>query len=87
MGKGLKVYRKKGQWGYWYSATRSDGHSINVVFDKDLEVPDLQAFEIFEVVGNLKEKTVEKGDVTYENYTYYVSKCRFEKIQGEELPL
>lgn len=83
----LKVYRKDGKWGYWYSATRSDGKSINVCFDKDLEVPDLKAFEIRNVVGTLKQKTVTVKDETYENYTYYVSSCEFSKITGGELPL
>lgn len=83
----LRVYRKDGKWGYWYSATRSDGKSINVVFDKDLEVPDLKAFEISEVVGTLKLKVVEKDNETYENYTYYISSCTFSKIVGGELPL
>lgn len=83
----LKCYRKDGKYGYWYSATRSDGKSINVKFDKDLQVPDLPAFEISAVIGTLKMKTVEKDGETYENYTYYVSKCDFSKIQGSELPL
>lgn len=83
----LKVYRKEGKWGYWYSATRSDGKSINVCFDKDLEVPDLKAFEIRNVVGALKQKTVIVKDETYENYTYFVSGCDFAKITGSELPL
>ena len=83
----LKVYRKDGKWVYWYSATRSDGKHISVVFDKDLEVPDLKAFEISKVVGTLKQRTVEQGGEVYENYTYYVSTCDFKKIVGEELPL
>ena len=83
----LRVYRKDGKWGYWYSATRSDGKSINVVFDKDLEVPDLKAFEISEVAGTLKLRVVEKDNETYENYTYYISSCTFSKIIGGELPL
>lgn len=85
--KSLKVYRKDGKWGYWYSATRSDGKHISVIFDKDLEVPDMQAFEISHVVGTLKQKTVEKDNTIYENYTYYVSTCDFAKIVGDELPL
>lgn len=83
----LRVYRKDGKWGYWYSATRSDGKSINVVFDKDLEVPDLKAFEISEVTGTLKQKVVEKDKEVYENYTYFISGCTFSKIVGGELPL
>lgn len=83
----LRVYRKDGKWGYWYSATRSDGNSVNVCFDKDLQVPDLKAFEILNVVGTLKQKTVVKDNETYENYTYYVSKCDFRKIEGDVLPL
>lgn len=83
----LRCYRKDGKYGYWYSATRSDGKSINVKFDKDLEVPDLPAFEISAVVGTLKMKTVDISGTTYDNYTYYVSKCTFSKIQGSELPL
>lgn len=83
----LRCYRKEGKYGYWYSATRSDGKSINVKFDKDLEVLDLPAFEISKVVGTLKMKVVEKDGETYENYTYYVSACDFSKIQGGDLPL
>lgn len=83
----LRCYRKEGKWGFWYSATRTDGKSINVCFDKDLEVPDLKAFEISNVVGTLKQKIVEKDNETYENYTYYVTSCDFAKIAGDVLPL
>ena len=83
----LRVYRKEGKWGDWYSATRSDGKSINVCFDSDLSVPDLKAFEITNVVGTLKKKLVERNDEVYENYTYYVNSCEFRKIQGETMPL
>lgn len=89
----LRVYRKESAFAksggnkYWYSATRSDGCSVNVKFDNDIDVPDLPAFEITDVVGTLKHKTVEKGGETYENYTYYVSSCACRKIEGDDLPL
>ena len=88
----LKVYKKKSTFkgaksdDVWYSATRSDGNSISVVFKCDVET-DSSAFEITDVVGTFKEKTVIKDNETYRNFTYYVTSCTFREIQGESLPL
>ena len=89
----LTVYQKdskykdeNGNIKHWYSATLSDGRSCNVVFR--CEVPTKsKAFQIFNVVGQAKNKTVEKDGQTYNNVTYYVSTCEFQEIKGEPLPL
>lgn len=88
----LKVYKKKSTFkgakdtDVWYSATRSDGNSISVVFKCPIET-DSQAFEISDVVGSMKQKEVIKDGETYKNFTYYVSSCTFSEIKGEPLPL
>lgn len=88
----LRVYRKKSTFkgakdtDFWYSATRSDGNSVSVIFKCPIET-DSVAFEISNVVGTLKQKTVTKGEDTYTNFTYYVSSCDFNEIKGEPLPL
>ena len=88
----LRVYRKKSTFkgatdtDFWYSATRSDGNSVICVFKCPIET-ESAAFEISDVVGNLKQKTVISGGETYINYTYYITSCKFHEIPGEELPL
>lgn len=88
----LRVYKKKSTFkgakdtDVWYSATRSDGSSVSVVFKCQIETDSL-AFEITDVVGTMKRKETIKDGETYINYTYYVSSCNFREIVGEELPL
>lgn len=88
----LRVYKKKSTFkgakdtDVWYSATRSDGNSVSVVFKCPIKT-DSQAFEISNVVGTMKKKEVIKEGETYTNFTYYVSSCDFSEIVGEELPL
>ena len=88
----LRVYKKKSTFkgakdtDYWYSATRSDGNSVSVVFKCAVET-DSQAFEISDVIGTMKQKEVIKDGETYKNFTYYVSSCTFSEIKGEPLPL
>lgn len=85
----LRVYRKESKFKeqkYWYSATRSDGASVVCIFK--CEVPtDSVAFEISNVVGNLKRSEVVKDGETYINYRYYINSCEFSEIEGEELPI
>ena len=85
----LKVYRKKGEWGYWYSATTSGGKRLNIKFDEELQsqIPDLPAFAISEVMGSAKERLVESEEGIFSVTTYYVTSCKFSKIKGEALPL
>lgn len=85
----LRVYRKKGDWGYWYSATTSGGKRLNVKFDKEIEeqIPDLPAFAISEVMGTAKERIVETEEGTFAVTNYYVTSCKFSKIKGDVLPL
>ena len=89
----LRVYRKKSTFkgategDFWYSATRSDGCSVICKFK--CEVPENigSAFEIYNIVGNMKRKEVNvKGEV-YINYTYYINECEFSEIEGEPLPI
>lgn len=86
------VYKKKSTFkgatdtDFWYSATRSDGASVMCKFKCDIPT-DSMAFEITNVVGNLKKREVVKDGETYINYTYYINSCDFSEIQGEELPL
>lgn len=88
----LRVYKKKSTFkgakdtDVWYSATRSDGNSISVVFKCPITI-DSQAFEISDVVGTMKKKEVIKDGESYTNFTYYVSSCTFSEIKGEPLPL
>ena len=88
----LRVYKRKSTFkgakdtDVWYSATRSDGNSVSVVFKCPITT-DSQAFEISNVVGTMKKKEVIKDGETYINFTYYVSSCEFSEIVGEELPL
>lgn len=90
--KKLVVYKRKAQYKgakpdeVWYSATRSDGNSVSVVFKCAVET-ESAAFEISDVVGTMKKRVVEKNNETYTNYTYYVTSCKFNEIEGEELPL
>lgn len=88
----LRVYRKKSTFkgatdtDYWYSATRSDGASVICKFKCPIE-SESGAFEISNIIGNLKRsEAVVKGE-TYINYTYYIISCQFHEIDGEELPL
>lgn len=88
----LRVYRKKctfkgaAENDFWYSATRSDGSSVSLKFKCPIET-DSAAFEITDVVGTMKMKTVISGGETYNNYTYYITQCTFLEIEGEPLPL
>lgn len=88
----LTVYKKKSTFkgakdtDFWYSATRSDGSSVSVVFKCPIETESV-AFEISNVVGTMKKKEVIKDGETYINFTYYVTSCDFGEIVGEELPL
>lgn len=88
----LTVYKRKAQFkgakpdDIWFSATRSDGNSVSVVFKCAVET-DSVAFEISNVVGTMKKRVTEKNGETYTNFTYYVTSCDFSEIVGEELPL
>lgn len=88
----LRVYEKQSTFkgakdtDKWYSATRSDGSSVSVVFKCPVET-ESKAFEIFNIKGNAKQKTVVKDGETYNNFTYYVQSCNFREIPAEDLPL
>lgn len=88
----LTVYKKKctykgaGENDFYYSATRSDGNSVICKFKCPIET-ESAAFEISEVVGNLKKREVEVKGETYTNYTYYINSCKFSEIEGQPLPL
>ena len=88
----LTVYKKKSTFkgakdtDFWYSATRSDGNAVNLVFKCPVTTESM-AFEVSNVVGTLKRKVIEKSGTTYINYTYYITSCDFSEIVGEELPL
>ena len=90
--KKMRVYRKKCTFkgatekDFWYSASRSDGSSVSLKFKCPIET-DSAAFEISDVVGTMKMKTVVSGGETYTNYTYYITQCTFSEIEGEPLPL
>jgi len=88
----MRVYRKKSTFkgatdtDFWYSGTRSDGHSVICNFK--CEIPTQSgAFEICNIVGNLKSKEATVKGETYTNYTYYIQSCDFSEIEGEDLPL
>lgn len=90
----LRVYEREsdykdddGNKKKWYSATRSTGESVNVVFKNEIPEHIGKAFEISNVMGNLKRKEVTKKGETYTNFTYYVSSCDFSEIPSEILPL
>ena len=89
----LRVYRKKSTFkgatesDFWYSATRSDGCSVICKFKCQVPENIGSAFEIYDIVGNMKRKEVNvKGEV-YINYTYYINECKFAEIEGEPLPI
>lgn len=88
----LTVYRKKSTFkgatdkDFWYSATRSDGCSVKCIFKCAIPT-ESAAFVISNVVGTMKVKTVEKNDVLYSNFTYYITSAEFHEIEGTELPL
>ena len=86
----MKVYKKQSTFkgatdkDVWYSATRSDGKSVSCVFK--CEVPtDSKAFEIGNIKGNVKQKTVTVKGEEYTNLTYYINSCDFFEIAGEDL--
>ena len=93
--KVLRVYRKKstfkgaGENDFFYSATREDGNSVMCKFNCDIpeSFKKLGAFEIFDIVGNAKSKTVIVKGETYTNFTYYINKCQFREIPSEALPV
>lgn len=88
----LRVYRKKSTFkgatenDFWYSATRSDGASVILKFKCPIET-DSAAFEVSDVIGTMSYECVDYKDETYDNYTYYVTSCKFHEIIGEPLPL
>lgn len=88
----LRVYKRKSTFkgakdtDFWFSATRSDGNSVSVVFKCPIQTESM-AFEISNVIGTLKQKEVVKDGETYKNFTYYITSCDFNEIVGEELPL
>lgn len=88
--KKLRVYRKQStfkgatQNDFWYSATRSDGVSVNCVFKCDIPT-DSGAFEIAYIKGNMKEKKVIVKGEEYTNVTYYITSCEFYEIEGVDL--
>lgn len=88
----LRVYKKKSKFkgatesDFWYSATRSDGHSIICKFKCEIPTESM-AFEISNIVGNYKKKEVVVQGESYTNYIYYINSCDFWEIEGEELPL
>ena len=88
--KKLRVYRKKSTFkgatpdDVWYSATRSDGSSVNCVFKCDIPT-DSAAFDIAYIKGGKKEKKVIVKGEEYTNVTYYITSCEFYEIEGEDL--
>lgn len=91
----ITVYRKKSTFkgatenDFWYSGTRADGHSVILKFKFPLPegFADSSAFIVSNIIGNYKKaETVVKGE-TYTNFTYYITDCDFEEIEGEPLPL
>lgn len=89
----LTVYQKdskykdeNGKLKKWYSATLSSGDSCNIIFKCAVPI-ESKAFRIKNVIGQSKNKVVEKDGQTYNNKTYYVSSCDFEEMPTEELPL
>ena len=86
---------------FWYSATLSNETSlklsegkqekISVIckFGGNVKVPDLQAFEISNVIGTLKHKPLndDDGNLLFDNYIYYITSCDCNEIKGEPLPL
>lgn len=88
----LTVYKKKSTFkgaaddAYWYSATRSDGCSVNCVFKCPIPENLQSAFCISDIKGNFKHKVVEHKGETYDNYTYYITSCTFSDIPSVDLP-
>lgn len=86
---------------FWYSATLSKDASlklsngtdekISVIckFSTNVQVPDLMAFEISNVIGTVKHKPLkdDDGNIVYNNYNYYITSCDCNEIKGEPLPL
>lgn len=88
----MKVYRKRSTFkgatenDFWYSGTRSDG--LSVICNFKCEIPTKSAaFEITNIVGNVKSKTETVKGIEYTNLTYYINSCDFSEIKGEPLPL
>ena len=75
------MYRKKSTFkgakeeDFWYSATRSDGSAVSCVF-KCPVTTESKAFEISNVIGNLKRKEVFKTEI--------LNRFRFPEISGEK---
>lgn len=86
----MKVYRKtvkiNGREVTVYSATRSDNSSVSLIFKCPITTESV-AFEISNVIGNLKLRRNTKDGIDYTNYTYYITSCDFAEIKGEPLPL
>lgn len=88
----MRVYRKKSTFkgatetDFWYSATRSDGLSVICSFKCPIETTSA-AFEISNIVGNVKTKVETVKGIEYTNLTYYIQSCDFSEIEGEELPI
>lgn len=92
--KTLRVYRKKSTFKdaatpYWYSATNSSGKSVICKFKCAIPdaIKDEAAFEIYDILGGSKVKTVEVKGETYENLTYYIESCKFRKVPAVALPI
>lgn len=89
----MKVYRKKSTFkgakenDYYYSGTTSNGKNVILKFNMNLPdgFKDASAFEVCDIMGTSKKKTVEKDDKTYTNYIYYVKDCKFKEIDPEPL--
>lgn len=94
-GARLRIYKKKSTFkgatdkDFWYSGTTSGGNSVICVFKCDIpdDFIDEKAFEIDNIMGGRKVKTVEKDGEVYENHTYYIDSCDFHKIDPEPLPV
>lgn len=88
----MRVYRKKSTFkdatptDFWYSGTRADGLSVICNFKCDITT-DSSAFEISNIIGNVKTKTEKVKGIEYTNLTYYIISCDFTEIEGEPLPL
>lgn len=88
----LTVYKKKSTFkgatdeDFWYSGTLSNGNSVKCIFKCPIKTRSM-AFEISNVVGNVKSKDVIIDGEQYTNKSYYISQCDFHEIKGEPLPL
>jgi Autophagy-related protein 27. len=90
--KKLRLYKKKSTFkgatdsDFWYSGTLSNGCSVIAIFKCEITTKS-SAFDIANIIGNLKVKEVTHKNETYTNYTYYINSCDFIEIEGEDLPV